>query len=196
MMQTAMEDRKWGGGSPSERLRQVGGRSPAVFSRDADLAEALAELPPERQRTLAVWCAGQAVDHHHRHRDHPSVLAALQAVRAGRPLPDELASWDAAWATLDPGVREKSVATISLIDSSEPPAEPDMHPDATLIWVLMEAADPDSAVAVFGAVEGVLVGRHPIADTGDIRAEIRRTAAQADDQTSGPGPDADEPLSR
>lgn len=163
----------WGDGTPSERLLAVGGRSPQVFQRDAALAERLAALDPEDQRSLALWCARTAVDRAGR-SNHPRVKAGLRSLEAGNGLPPDLASWDTAPATLSPTPPGPRVATVTVVVTDPSPAEPNLHPDYQLAFVLLEAADPDPGRAALGAVEGLLMGQHPYSDPREIWAAIDR----------------------
>ena len=172
-MHVALQRVTWGDLTPSERLLAVGGRSPQMFRRDAELAEHLAALDPEAQRSLALWCARIAVDRAGR-SNHPRVQAGLRSLEAGNGLPPDLASWDTAPAALSPTPPGPPVATVTVVVSDPSPAEPNMHPDYQLTFVLLEAADPDPGRAVLGAVEGLLMGQRPYAERQEVWTAIAR----------------------
>lgn len=55
-----IEEIRWGGRLPSEKLRSAGGNARNVAKLDRDLAEAVANADPDTQRAVARWAARRA----------------------------------------------------------------------------------------------------------------------------------------
>lgn len=167
-----IERSTWGGRTPSGRLRGAGLYAPQLFRREPDLAEALVSMTDRQQREMALWCAERAARHVGR-RDHPHVVAALDALRRGGPLPVDIADGRASFAVSDPpaGQDGADLVSIALVGGKNPY---DLHPDALLLWALCEAFRPDPAHAVIGTAEAALDGQHPVVEPDELWEEIDR----------------------
>ncbi|WP_133411978.1 hypothetical protein [Vallicoccus soli] len=153
-----LERLQWGEVPPSDALRRAGDQAAALGRWDRRLAEDLAAAPAAVQRAVALEvsrgaCARAGLD------GAPEVVAALDALRAGRPVPPPFDDHAAAYAWAYPGplhaeVREvRAVGTARVLDATAPePEHPAVDPAASAVGALLAAGSPDPAAAAVGVV--------------------------------------------
>ncbi|WP_432522816.1 hypothetical protein [Kineococcus sp. SYSU DK006] len=158
---------------PSERLLAIAARASSVARRNRELAEALAALPADEQRAVAVWAARQACA-------IAGLLGqdwteeALQAAAGGGPLPPLWDDADRVWAKLFPDEEEDedqveySGAYITWHDDE---VHQPLSPEAAALDALQQSALPDSAEAVMGAVDAFSLGH---ADPAAVLDDLQR----------------------
>ncbi|MGI3780335.1 MAG: hypothetical protein ACRYG2_06110 [Janthinobacterium lividum] len=143
---------RWGGREPSPRLLQVDPGASRLATRDRDLADAIEELPPERQRALALEVARRACA-----GDHDSPVdwsPALDALEHGQAVPapfdDEDALRTAMFGTAPEVSYEGGFVSAA---SFEALPRPLIHTGVTAAAAVRRAADPDPFAAALGAIE-------------------------------------------
>lgn len=150
----AEEARRWGGRAPTPQLLAMGSQAAQVAEVDRDLADALAAMPGERQRSVAVWAARRACEHAGiAHLDW--VRAGLAATERGAPLPAPWQDWSSAWDRLHPlapGATRQLSASITFVGlGGAPPTRID--PGSLAICAVIAAGESDAGVAVMTAVD-------------------------------------------
>lgn len=138
---------RWGGTNPSARLLQVQEHALALSADRRDLLDAIAALPAEQQRALAVNLARQACAAD----DGPlDWQPALDALAAGRPLPAPFDDAAAVFSRLFPGPATITM-TGAYFGSWPPPREP-LHKGISADGTVRAASAPDPLEAALGAV--------------------------------------------
>lgn len=157
---SALEQRQWGGQSPSRALRAVGGNVRGLVAFDAALVHAIDAAGAATQRAVARLAAHRACEA--AGLDQLDwVRAGLAALDEGRPLPPPLDDPEQAWRALaaDPRVPDRTVGR------AVPPARPPFRPPAPHDE-RPQTARPAPARRVVGpAAGGAESPRPPVAPT-------------------------------
>jgi hypothetical protein len=177
--QELMEMRAFGGRTPSEALRAVGGRAAMVARVDHELAESIAALPPHRQRQLAVWTArwacrsaGQA--------DVAWVAAALDALDREQPLPPPFDEPAQAFARMFDSPNSTVTTSGTFIAADAVTRPPVLDPRAAALDSLISASNTNAAAAAIEALAGALAGQEdPDRLLSAVRAVLDPVAAPA-----------------
>ncbi|TGB07826.1 hypothetical protein [Streptomyces sp. MZ04] len=158
--------REWGGRIPSERLRTVLGNVDGIRELAPELAHALDELSPERQRAVARWAMRRAFEEAGL-AQVGWIAPALDAAERGQRLPapfDDVheAVWDRLFA--DPDVPQTMVA-------STDGRTPAMLQQAMAVAALFGAVEDDPLRAALDALYAAAVTFGPA--YGTLFAEAR-----------------------
>ena len=141
---------RWGGRDPSPRLLEVQRHALALTRERRDLVDAIAALPADRQRALAVRLARQACAADAGPLDW---RPALEALSGGRPLPAPFDDERALHARLFPTSATVSVtSTVTLGPVGVPPRQP-LHTGVSAAAAVRAAAATDPLAAALRAVD-------------------------------------------
>lgn len=158
-----------GGRAASEALRDVGGRAVMVTAVDRELAEAVAGLPPDRQRQLAAWTARWACQFAGQ-EDVGWIAAALDALMHERPLPALFDDPSRAFAQMFPAPNSTVTGGGTVVPTDEVTRSPVLDPRAAALDSLISAASADPATAAIEALAGALAGQD---DPTELLTEVR-----------------------
>ncbi|MDT0612102.1 hypothetical protein [Streptomyces lancefieldiae] len=125
----AHERWQWGGRSPSQALREVGGNVRGLRAFDPALVHAIDAAGPEIQRAAALLAARRACEAAGL-TGLDWIVAGLTALAEGRPLPPPLDDPAQVWRALeaDPRVPDRTVG--QAVPPERPPFQPPARSDA------------------------------------------------------------------
>lgn len=154
----------------------VGQRADQLADADAELARLLAALAPTRQRAVAVRAARLTCELAEV-ADRGWVEDALARASRREPLPD---LWHDVGSVLDRLLDQEPGGHVEIeVELVDPPGRPrswaPVPPEAAAVDAVREAAGPDDAAAVAGAVDA-LASAHE--DRSAAFAEVRRWLAE------------------
>ncbi|QEU83731.1 hypothetical protein CP969_02675 [Streptomyces viridosporus T7A] len=125
----AYERWRWGGQSPSQALREVGGNVRGLFAFDPALVHAIGAATPEAQRATALLAARRACEAAGL-TDLDWIAAGLTALAEGRPLPPPLDDPARAWRALESDTRVPDRTVGRAVPPERPPFQPPARSDA------------------------------------------------------------------
>lgn len=141
----AYERWEWGGRSPSQALRDVGGNVSGLLRLDAALVHAIDAAGPTTQRAVALLAARRACGAAGL-AELDWIDAGLTAVTEGRPLPPPLDDESEVWQALhaDPRVPDRTVGL------AVPPERPPFEAPPARDEVSLPIPVPDPAALIVG----------------------------------------------
>ncbi|MGV4887950.1 hypothetical protein DKG34_35135 [Streptomyces sp. NWU49] len=125
----AYERWRWGGQSPSQALREVGGNVRGLLAFDPALVHAIGAATPEAQRATALLAARRACEAAGL-TDLDWIAAGLTALAEGRPLPPPLDDPARAWRALESDTRVPDRTVGRAVPPERPPFQPPARSDA------------------------------------------------------------------
>lgn len=168
------ERRQWGGRSPSDRLRGLGGNVIGVARSDRDLLDEFAALDGNSQRRAANWLARRACERAGID-DLDWVRPALSALDRGEPLPAPFDDLTNAFRRLRPedgsrvGVFVRVVRTPP--EGSVPPAQRSIHRPSFALPAVVSAAPANPLQALVDTFSHAAATFHD--ERADLVAELR-----------------------